>query len=77
MAQRITYAQGCRIKYRLHLGKITRETVAEHAECSPVMVAQFLNGLKGSERVKLALLKLPGYKDFDALVSPVHEGGAA
>jgi hypothetical protein len=25
MAQIITYTQGCRIKYRLHLGKITRQ----------------------------------------------------
>ncbi|MDR0556297.1 MAG: hypothetical protein LBG43_00270 [Treponema sp.] len=29
-----------------------------------------------SERVKFALLKLLGYKDFDALVAPFHEGGA-
>jgi transcriptional regulator with XRE-family HTH domain len=77
MAQRITYAQGCRIKYRLHLGKITQETVAEHAGCSAVMVAQFLRGVKGSDKIKFALLKLLGYEDFDELVAPFHEGGAA
>jgi hypothetical protein len=41
------------------------------------MVAQFLGGVKGSDRVKLALLKLLGYKDFDDLVAPFHEGGVA
>jgi transcriptional regulator with XRE-family HTH domain len=77
MAQIITYTQGCRIKYRLHLGKITQETVAKHAGCSPTMVAQFLKGLKGSEKIKTALLKLLGYQDFDALVAPFHDGNEA
>jgi hypothetical protein len=80
MAQKITYAQGCQIKYRLNLGRITQETVAKHAGCSSVMVAQFLAGVKGSKRVEFALLKLLGYKSLDHIFETFgrgKKGGAA
>ena len=79
MAQKLTRAQGCWIKYQLDLNKITQEAVSDMSDCSSTMVSQYLKGRKASEPVEIALMKLLGYNSMQQLLSGCREhlGGVA
>lgn len=80
MANVISPKEGCWIQYQLKLNNHTHKTVAEAADCSVYIVSHFLRGHKGSERVRLGLCKVLGYKSFDGLLANIPQeckGGAA
>jgi hypothetical protein len=82
MANVIPRETGCWLHYQLKLNRHVLEEVAGEAKVSASMVAHFLSGRKGSERIKTAFCKLLGYESFDKIIAasrayPLAKGGAA
>jgi hypothetical protein len=81
MKKCITPEEGCWLQYQLKLNGHTHYTVAEEANRSVQMVSEFLRGNKDSARVRTALCKVLGYRNFENLLARVpreqERGGAA
>ena len=71
---------GCWIVYQLRLNGHTQLTVAREADRHLNTVSGFLGGFKDSPRIREALCKVLGYRNFAALEADAPEdcrGGAA
>ena len=75
MANVITRREGCWIHYQLKANGHTLKTVADTANLSVCTVSHFLCGCKNSDRVRVALCKVLGYRSFEELVAGMPKTG--
>jgi hypothetical protein len=76
-AIRLTYEQGCWIKYQLNLRNIAYRTVAHEARLHEKTIADFVNGRNHSENCAAALCKVLGAASLAALFANMPKGGKA